>query len=80
MGKVYEGSHFVAAHRSPDLDTTIASFWGWVDAFGARVSYGLHIWNIPSGPSKNQVENQLLFKDLFGENIFLVFYKEPPLS
>ena len=37
MGKRYAGPHFVTAHGSPDLDTTIASFWGWVDAFGARV-------------------------------------------
>ncbi len=28
MGKVYEGTHFVTAHKSPDLDTTVASFWG----------------------------------------------------
>ncbi len=40
MGKVYPGSHFVTAHGSPDLDTTVASFWGWVDAFSARVSEG----------------------------------------
>ena len=35
MGKIYEGTHFVTAHKSPDLDTTIASFWGWLDAFAA---------------------------------------------
>ncbi|MCC6127847.1 MAG: hypothetical protein IT584_01420, partial [Chlamydiae bacterium] len=44
MGKVYEGTHFVTAHRSPDLDTTVASFWGWLDAFAARVTDGLHVW------------------------------------
>src|SRR4029078_7608167 len=37
MDKTYSGSHFVTAHGSPDLDTTVASFWGWVDAFSARV-------------------------------------------
>lgn len=69
MGKVYEGSHFVTAHKSPDLDTTISSFWGWVDAFGARVSEGLHIWNLPGGPPGSQIEIEWLFKDLFGEAV-----------
>ncbi len=70
MGKVYEGSHFVTAHKSPDLDTTIASFWGWLDAFAARVSEGLHIWNLPDGPPPSQIEIEWLFRDLFGEAIF----------
>ena len=63
-GKIYEGSHFVCAHRSPDLDTTIASFWGWLDAFAAHVSSGLHIWNLPGEPS--QVEIDLLFRESLG--------------
>ncbi|WP_194847652.1 hypothetical protein [Candidatus Neptunochlamydia vexilliferae] len=70
MGKSYPGTHFVTAHNSPDLDTTVASFWGWVDAFAARVSKGLHIWNVPGGPPTTQVEVKLLFNDLFGEGIF----------
>ncbi len=70
MGKVYPGSHFVTAHGSPDLDTTIASFWGWVDAFGARVSEGLHLWNVPGGVPESQVEIGLLFHSVFGENVF----------
>ena len=70
MGKVYEGTHFVTAHKSPDLDTTIASFWGWVDAFGARVSDGLHVWNLPEGPPASQIEIEWIFRDLFGEAIF----------
>ena len=70
MGKVYAGSHFVTAHGSPDLDTTIASFWGWVDAFGARVSEGLHLWNVPGGVPTSQVEIDLLFYSAFGENVF----------
>lgn len=61
MGKVYSGSHFVTAHGSPDLDTTIASFWGWVDAFAARVSQGLHVWNVPGGPPPAPVEVDMLF-------------------
>lgn len=70
MGKVYPGSHFVTAHGSPDLDTTIASFWGWVDAFAARVSEGLHIWNIPGGLPPAQVEVPFLFDNIFGSKIF----------
>lgn len=70
MGKVYQGTHFVTAHKSPDLDTTIASFWGWVDAFAARVSDGLHVWNLPDGPPPSQIEVDWLFRDLFGPAVF----------
>ncbi len=70
MGKVYEGSHFVSAHKSPDLDTTVASFWGWLDAFAARVGDGLHVWNIPGGVPPKQIETTLLFKEIFGEAVF----------
>jgi hypothetical protein len=69
MGKVYEGTHFVTAHKSPDLDTTVASFWGWVDAFAARVGDGLHIWNVPGGPPP-QIEIDLIFRDVFGDAVF----------
>jgi hypothetical protein len=61
MGKIYPGSHFVTAHGSPDLDTTVASFWGWVDAFATRVAEGLHLWNIPGGAPTSQIEIGLLF-------------------
>ena len=70
MGKFYAGSHFVTAHGSPDLDTTVASFWGWVDAFAARVSEGLHVWNLPGGIPPDQVEIHLLFHKLFGKEVF----------
>ncbi len=70
MGKVHPGSHFVTAHSSPDLDTTIASFWGWVDAFGARVSEGIHIWNVPGGAPASSIEVALLFHHIFGPNVF----------
>ena len=70
MGKVYEGTHFVTAHRSPDLDTTVASFWGWLDAFAARVTDGLHVWNLPGGPPPSQIEIDWIFRDLFGEAVF----------
>jgi hypothetical protein len=75
MDKVYPGSHFVTAHGSPDVDTTIASFWGWVDAFGARVAEGLHLWNVPGGAPVSQVEIGLLFEGVFGERVFEVLSK-----
>ena len=68
MGKTHFGTHFVTAHNSPDLDTTVASFWGWVDAFAARVGNGVHIWNVPGGPPSGQVEVGILFDDLFGKD------------
>ena len=70
MGKVYPGSHYVTAHGSPDLDTTVASFWGWADAFCARVSESNHIWNLPDGPPSANAEIDLLFYQTFGKNIF----------
>jgi len=68
-GKIFEGTHFVTAHRSPDLDTTVASFWGWLDAFAARVTGGLHSWNVPGGPPA-QIEIDWLFNQMFGESLF----------
>ncbi len=70
MGKIHPGSHFVTAHASPDLDTTVASFWGWVDAFGARVSEGIHVWNVPGGAPASSIEVALLFHHIFGQNVF----------
>ncbi len=69
-GKHYAGTHFVTAHSSPDLDTTVASFWGWVDAFGCRISEGFHVWNVPGGPPEGQVEINFLFHQIFGPNVF----------
>lgn len=68
MGKMFQGSHFVAAHLSPDIDTTVASFWGWADAFGCRVAEGTHQWSLPSGLSDGHI--QLFFKGLFGDLLF----------
>ncbi len=70
MGKVLTGTHFVTAHISPDVDTTIASFWGWVDAFAARVGTGQHLWSLPGGPPESPV--MLLFRELFGQAVFSV--------
>ncbi len=75
MGKQYGGTHFVAAHTSPDLDTTVASFWGYLDAFAARVTKDLHIWNVPGGLPKGVVEVEMLFPKLFGEGISEYFAK-----
>ena len=69
-GKVYEGPHFVTAHKSPDLDTTVASFWGWLDAFAARVCDGLHFWNVPGGPPASQIEIDVAFRDVLGPAVF----------
>ena len=79
MGKVYYGTHFVTAHSSPDLDTTVASFWGWVDAFAARVSNGLHVWNVPGGRPPAQVESDLLFFSIFGSEMFELLAKHRTL-
>ncbi|MBS0629803.1 MAG: hypothetical protein JSS30_06220 [Verrucomicrobia bacterium] len=70
MGKIHPGSHYVTAHASPDLDTTVASFWGWVDAFAARVSEGIHIWNVPGGAPQSSIEVALLFYHIFGQSVF----------
>jgi hypothetical protein len=70
MGKIHQGSHFVTAHGSPDIDTMVSSFWGWVDAFSARVSSGLHIWNVPGGAPTSSVEAKLLFRDILHPSVF----------
>jgi len=69
MGKVHSGSHYVTAHGSPDLDTSVASFWGWVDAFACRVSEGVHRWNVPEGITASPIEMELLFHKFFGPTI-----------
>ncbi len=74
-GKIHPGSHFVTAHSSPDLDTTVASFWGWVDAFAARVGEGLHVWNVPGG-TPAAVEISLLFHQKFGADLFRLLAKD----
>lgn len=68
MGKTFAGTHFVAAHASPDIDTTIASFWGFVDAFGARVSEGMHLWSLPATFGDSHFTQ--LFKQLLGPSVF----------
>ncbi|RDB31327.1 hypothetical protein [Candidatus Similichlamydia laticola] len=64
-GRFYKGPHYVVAHPSPDLDTLVCSFWGWLDAFGAKVCDRLHIWCIPAG--KVNPTDQALFDSLLGK-------------
>ena len=68
MGRTYAGSHFITAHLSPDVDTMIASFSGWLDAFGARVGTGLHLWCLPGGPPDSPITTVL--RELFGSGLF----------
>lgn len=76
MGRVYPGSHFITAHLSPDIDTMIASFWGWVDAFGARVGTGLHFWCLPGGPPDSPVTS--IFRNMFGKGVFTYLPRTTP--
>jgi len=64
-GKTFSGTHFVAAHTAPDIDTTIASFWGWVDAFGAKIAEGVHQWSLPGKLPNSHFA--MLFESLFGQ-------------
>jgi hypothetical protein len=68
MDRIFAGTHFVAAHLSPDIDTMIASFWGWMDAFAAGVGTGLHLWCLPGGPPDAPVTS--IFREMFGQGSF----------
>lgn len=68
MGKTYFGTHFITAHTSPDVDTMIASFWGWMDAFAARVGSGLHQWCLPGGPPDSPFSG--ILSEIFGKGFF----------
>ncbi|MBM3200870.1 MAG: hypothetical protein FJZ56_00500 [Chlamydiae bacterium] len=72
LDKQHPGSHFVLAHFSPDIDTTVASYWGFVDAFAAKVAEGLHHWIVPERLPDNPIEMDLLFHRIFGSNTFQV--------
>lgn len=68
MNRIFYGTHFVTAHLSPDVDTMIASFWGWIDAFSARIGTSVHHWALPGGPPESPVTS--LFRQVFGEEAF----------
>lgn len=68
MEKSYPGSHFVVAHLSPDSDATVASFWGWIDAFAARVGTGLHRWALPGGAPDTPTAAAM--QELLGRELF----------
>lgn len=77
-GKYFPGSHFVAAHLSPDVDSTVASFWGWADAFGCRVAEGVHQWSLPSGLSDGYIQS--FFSSLFGKDVLLQLPRQLPTA
>ena len=66
--KVYNNSHAVTAHNPPDLDSTTASFIGWMDAFACRVGGAMTIWNLPQGQPGPIISK--LFLDMYGDAIF----------
>lgn len=68
MDRTFTGTHFIAAHLSPDVDTMVASFWGWVDAFAARIGTGLHLWSLPGGPPDSPISS--ILREMFGQGIF----------
>ena len=66
--KVYNNSHTITAHNPPDLDSTTASFIGWLDAFACRVGGAMTIWNMPQGQPGPVISK--IFLDLYGEAVF----------
>lgn len=76
MDKYHPGTHFVCAHLSPDLDTTVASFIGWLDAFSAKVGLGQHLWSLPGGPSEPSIVQ--LFEKLWGKDLFKFIARPTP--
>ncbi len=75
-GKIFNGSHFTVAHFSPDMDTVIASFHGFLDAFAAKVGKGVHYWQVPGGPPSGSIEIENLFCKPLGSDIFDVLVKK----
>ena len=66
--KVHPGSHTVTAHNPPDLDSTTASFIGWLDAFSCRVGSSLTVWNVPQGKPGPLIAK--LFEEVFTDDLF----------
>lgn len=70
LGGTFKGSHFSVAHFSPDVDTVIASFHGFLDAFAARIGDGIHYWQVPAGPPSENIEIDNLFFKALGRGVF----------
>lgn len=68
QNKVHSGSHAVTAHNPPDLDTTTASFYTFLEAFSCRVGDSLTVWNVPNGRPGPEIT--FLFDVLFPKSIF----------
>src|SRR5262249_46143249 len=68
MDRSFPGTHFVAAHLSPDVDTMIASYYSWMDAFAIRIGTSLHFWSLPGGPPDSPISS--ILKELYGSNFF----------
>lgn len=68
MQRIYPGSHFVVAHLSPDVDTMTASFWGWMDAFGAKIGLAQHLWILPGGPPDSAFTQ--CFSEIVGRGVW----------
>ncbi|MBS0585479.1 MAG: hypothetical protein JSR76_04175 [Verrucomicrobia bacterium] len=64
------GPHYSLAHFSPDIDTTVASFSCFLNAFASRIGKTRHHWVIPGGPPKESVEIDLIFRKSLGNAIF----------
>lgn len=76
MNTTLPGSHFIAAHLSPDVDTTVASLMGWIDAFAAKVSSGIHYWSLPSGFSDGYLI--ALLEKIFTPNFLQIAPRKNP--
>ena len=69
-GKVFSGTHFITAHLSPDVDTMIASFWGWMDAFGAASGPARIYGTFPGGPPDSPVH--LSFYEIYSVRAYFL--------
>ena len=77
QNKVYPGTHTVTAHNPPDLDSTTASFFGWLDAFSCRVGRSLSVWNLPQG-RPNEIISRF-FDHMYSPHVFTRVSKQKTL-
>ncbi len=69
-GGSFFGPHYSIAHFSPDVDTTVASFSCFLNAFAARIGKARNHWVIPGGPPKESIEIDLLFHKPLSNFVF----------